>query len=309
MKIGAVVRLAQDRVGDWWAGRCPTFAEIREVAETLEHGGADSLWLADHLFYRYPSQPTVGIWECWTVLSALAMATKRVQLGTLVVCTQFRNPAILAKMACTLDEVSDGRLILGLGAGWNRPEFDAFGVPFDHRVDRFEEALQIIVPLLREGSVNFSGRYYTARDCELAPRDPVPGGPPILIGAERPRMLRLAAQYGDLWNYGYCGDAASFAPMRAAFEGVQAEIGGHARSVEPTAILKLGWADLGELPSWFGDDYLTGSAEEIAAVWRGFQESGVTHLMCQYHPNTREALQRLVAAIGAYKGGGNADGQ
>lgn len=301
MKIGAVVRLAEDRAGDRSAGRCPSFAEIREVAETLEEAGADSLWLADHMLYRFPERPTVGIWECWTMLTALAMATRRVQLGTLVICTQYRNPAMLAKMASTLDEVSRGRLILGLGCGWNRPEFDAFGIPFGRRVDRFEEALQIIVPLLREGKVDCEGRYYTARDCELAPRDPVPGGPPILIGAEGPRMLRLAARYGNMWNYGYCGNVESFAPKRAEFEGVRAEVGADAAEVEPTALLKVGWADLGELPEWFGDDYLTGSAEEIAAVWQGFEESGVTHVMCQYHPNTREALQRLVGAIGVYK--------
>jgi alkanesulfonate monooxygenase SsuD/methylene tetrahydromethanopterin reductase-like flavin-dependent oxidoreductase (luciferase family) len=301
MKIGAVVRLAQDRAGDWWAGRCPSFAEIREVAEALEEAGADSVWLADHLLYRYPSEPTVGIWECWTMLTALAMATRRVQVGTLVMCTQFRNPAILAKMAATLDEVSGGRLILGLGAGWNRPEFDAFDLPFDHRVDRFEEALQIIVPLLREGRVDFEGRYYVARDCELAPRDPVSGGPPILIGGEGPRMLRLAARYGTMWNIGYYGDVASFAPARTAFEAARTEIGGDAAGVEPTVLLKVGWADLGQLPSWFEDDYLTGTAEEIAAVWRQFEEAGVTHVMCQYHPNTRESLQRLVAAIQVYK--------
>lgn len=174
MKVGVLVRLAQDRDGEWWAGRCPSFGEVREVAGRLEDGGADSLWVADHLIYEYPDKPTVGIWECWTMLTALAVTTTRVQIGTTVLCTQFRNPAVLAKMASTLDEVSGGRLILGLGAGWNRPEFDAFGIPFDHRVDRFEEALRIIVPLLREGQVDFEGRYYSARKCQLAPRTPRP---------------------------------------------------------------------------------------------------------------------------------------
>jgi alkanesulfonate monooxygenase SsuD/methylene tetrahydromethanopterin reductase-like flavin-dependent oxidoreductase (luciferase family) len=101
-------------------------------------------------------------------------------------------------MAVTLDEVSGGRFILGIGAGWNEPEFRAFGLPFDRRVDRFEEALQIIVPLLREGRVDFQGRYYSARDCELAPRGPRSGGPPVVIGAQQPRMLRLAARYADV---------------------------------------------------------------------------------------------------------------
>jgi alkanesulfonate monooxygenase SsuD/methylene tetrahydromethanopterin reductase-like flavin-dependent oxidoreductase (luciferase family) len=118
--------------------------------------------LADHLLYRTPGQPTRGIWECWTILAALAEATHRVELGTLVLAMSFRNPAILAKMATALDEVSGGRLVLGVGAGWNEPEYQAFGLPFDHRVDRFEEALQILKPLLREGRVDFDGHYHQA---------------------------------------------------------------------------------------------------------------------------------------------------
>ena len=130
------------------------------------------------------------------------------------------NPAILAKMAATLDAISGGRLILGLGAGWHEPEFAAFGIPFDHRVDRFEEALQIIVPLLRTGQVDFEGRYYRAANCELRPRGPRESGPQILIGAEGPRMLRLAARYADAWNTCWLGQpgalATPYAQMLAA---------------------------------------------------------------------------------------------
>ena len=123
------------------------------------------------------------------MLAALAEATQRVQLGTLVACTQFRNPALLAKMAATLDEVTGGRMTLGVGAGWHQPEFDAFGFPFDHRVSRLEEALQIIGPLLRVGRVYFSGTYYAARNCELIPRGPRPAGPPLLA-AGKGRLTR-----------------------------------------------------------------------------------------------------------------------
>ncbi len=151
MKIGIVLPFAEDPD----AGGMPSYATIRERALLAEAAGFDSIWLYDHLLFRFPDQPTVGIWEIWTVLSALAEATERVEIGTVVLCVPFRNPAILAKMADTLDEVSGGRLILGLGAGWNQPEFDAFGIPFDHRAARFEEALQIITPLLREGRVDF----------------------------------------------------------------------------------------------------------------------------------------------------------
>ena len=150
MKVGWTVMLA-DYLGQ---GRTPRYKEIRDMARRAEAAGFDSVWLYDHLLYRMDGRATIGIWECWTILSALAEATERVELGTLVACNSFRNPALLAKMAITLDEVSNGRFILGLGAGWNKAEHDAFGMPFDRLVGRFEEALQIIRPLLKEGRVD-----------------------------------------------------------------------------------------------------------------------------------------------------------
>src|SRR5262252_149957 len=168
-----MVFLANDRENN----RKRPYETIRAIAQQAEMDGFDSIWLADHLLYRKSGEPTRGIWECWTMLAALAEATRRVEIGPLVLCNSFRNPAILAKMATTLDEVSGGRLVLGLGAGWNEPEYQAFGLPFDHRVDRFEEALQIIGPLLREGHVDYEGTYYQARDCDDVPRGPRPEGP------------------------------------------------------------------------------------------------------------------------------------
>ena len=132
--------------------------------------------------------------------SAIAAVTDRIEFGPLVACTAFHNPAILAKQASTIDEISGGRLILGLGAGWNETEFRAFGVPFDHRVDRFEEAFTIIRTLLQDGAIDFDGRFYQARDCELLPRGPRPTGPPLMIGSNGPRMLRIAAPHVQAWN-------------------------------------------------------------------------------------------------------------
>src|SRR5947209_1734200 len=196
MKVGVILPLAEDEK----RGRPPTYAETCERALQAEDAGFDSIWVYDHLLHRFEGKPTVGFWEAWTVLSALAGSTRRVELGTQVLCTAFRNPAVLARMADTLDEVSGGRLILGLGAGWHQPEFDAFGIPFDHRVSRFEEALQIIVALLRQGQVDFEGNYYRAANCELIPRGPRPAGPPLLLAGQGPRILRLVARYGDAWN-------------------------------------------------------------------------------------------------------------
>src|SRR5438046_2801072 len=141
----------------------------------------------DHLTMREGTQ-TTPVWEGWSLLSALAASTRRVELGTLVVATSFRNPALLAKIADTVDEISGGRLVLGLGAGWHEPEYLAFGYPFDHRVSRFAEAIAIIHGLLRDGCVDFDGTYSSPRDCELRPRGPRPQGPPIMIGSTSPRM-------------------------------------------------------------------------------------------------------------------------
>jgi alkanesulfonate monooxygenase SsuD/methylene tetrahydromethanopterin reductase-like flavin-dependent oxidoreductase (luciferase family) len=271
MKIGVLLRLAEDLdEQDRGNGRCPSYTELRDTARCMEDGGFDALWFADHLLYRRPNLPTMGIWECWTMLSAIAEATHRIQLGTSTVCMSFRNPAVLAKMATTLDEVSGGRLILGLGAGWNEAEYRAFGLPFDRRVDRFEEALRIVVPLLRDGHVDFEGRYYSARDCELAPRGPRPGGPPILIGALQPRMLRLAAQYADIWNaVEYLSSAARFVELRESFASAQAQVGGPADQVELSAMLKVGWSDLGALPGFFEGECVTGSSEQVVQAYRG----------------------------------------
>jgi alkanesulfonate monooxygenase SsuD/methylene tetrahydromethanopterin reductase-like flavin-dependent oxidoreductase (luciferase family) len=295
MKVGLVIRLAELPE----TKKAPSYAEIRETARQAEDGGFDSIWLYDHLLYRNEGT-TTGIWECWTMMSALAEATQRVQIGSLVLCNSFRNPAILAKMASTLDEVSAGRYILGIGAGWNEPEYDAFGLPFDHRVDRFEEALQIICPLLREGWVDFEGKYYQARDCEITPRGPSPNGPPVLIGGGRPRMLRLIAQYADQWNIGYFGEPEGYVEWLDKIREACADTGRDPETLEKTVMLFLRYPDLGG-PAEFTDPHLTGSGEEIAEALRGYERLGVGHVMFHLVPHRQEAWERAIEAVQVYR--------
>ena len=179
LQLGLFLPVMEGWLGDRWLPRWPEVARLAELAEAV---GFDALFVPDHLvigespYWGIPAGETRGTWEAWTVVGALAARTRRVAIGTFVLGAGFRNPALLAKMAATADEVSEGRLILGLGCGSHPPEYAAFGYPYDHRVDRFEEALQIIVPLLREGRVDFAGRYHEARACELLPRGPPAGG-------------------------------------------------------------------------------------------------------------------------------------
>ncbi len=172
--------------------------EIRDIATTAEEVGFDSIWVGDHLLFRDPTTGTRGPWEAWSLLAGLAAVTDRVELGPLVAATSFHSPAMLAKKAATVDEISGGRLLLGLGAGWNLAEYEAFGFPYDNRVSRFREAFTVIRTLLRKGHIDFEGRHYVIRDCELLPR-PRPDIP-LMVGSNGPRMLRIVAPHIDMWN-------------------------------------------------------------------------------------------------------------
>jgi probable F420-dependent oxidoreductase len=263
----------------------------------MEDAGLDSIWVYDHYLLRWEGRPTVAMWESWTMLSALAEATHRVQLGTLVLCVPFRNPAVLAKMAATLDEVSGGRLILGLGAGWHEPEFDTTGAPFDHRASRFEEALQIIRPLLRDGHVDFQGKFYSARDSELAPRAPLANGPPLMLAGGRPRMLRLAAQYADSWNTAWQTSPAEVAPRIDSVRAACAEAGRDPASLEITALAAVHFPDLGPAPR----PGLSGTTEELAATLQGYADIGVAHMMLELAPHSTAALDRFAEALRVFR--------
>jgi alkanesulfonate monooxygenase SsuD/methylene tetrahydromethanopterin reductase-like flavin-dependent oxidoreductase (luciferase family) len=279
--------------------------ELRAFAGRAEALGFDSLWIPDHLLFRWEGEagPTTGGWEGWSVLAALAADTERIALGTLVVCTAFRNPALLAKMADTVDEISGGRLILGLGAGYHEPEFRAFGYPYDHRAARFEEALTIITTLLREGRIDFTGSYYQARDCELRPRGPRPGGPPILVDGGMPagpRMLRLGAERADLWNdwlvWGRSRPDA-VPPLRQRMDETCVGVGRNPASLERTAAIQVSFIgeEAGIVP--VDEQPLAGTPEELAEAFSGFAREGINHLQLVLEPGTEDSLEALAPAL------------
>ena len=211
--------------------------ELLDMTRAIEDLGFDSVWVGEHLLYRWEDRPPAGPWEAWTTLAGIAAATSRIELGPLVACTNFHNPALLAKQAATIDEISGGRFVLGLGAGWNETEFSAYGYPFDHRIGRFEEAFTIIRTLLREGAIDFDGRWYQARDCELLPRGPRPAGPPLMIGSIGPRMLRATMAHADSWNAWYRdieNRPAGVPPIRTLVDEACVEVGRDPAEVERT---------------------------------------------------------------------------
>lgn len=294
MEIGVVLPLAE------YPWKQPSYSEIRDLALQAEAAGFDSVWVFDHLLFRAPDEPAEGIWESWTVVSALAEATTRVQLGTFVLCAAFRNPAVLAKMAVTLDEVSGGRLVLGLGAGWHQPEFDAFGIPFDNRVRRFEEALHIITALLRDGRLDYRGSYYRLHDCELRPRPT--RTIPVLVGGARPRLLRLTARHANLWNTCWFGPPAG---LDHVLSGIR-----HACVVEGRDPGSLGItlgvnivpvAPGAPAPRLPGYPVLQGTPAQVADGLRGYAALGVDHLVCNLNPH-HSSVQRLLAeAVALYR--------
>ena len=260
----------------------PRWTDLAEMARIAEDIGLDSVWVGDHYLYRQPDGAR-GPWEAWTQLAAIAAVTSRVEIGPLVASTSFHQPGVLAKLAMTVEEISGGRLILGLGAGWNETEYKAFGFPFDHRVSRFEEAFTIIRTLLREGAIDFEGQYYTLRDCELLPRGPRPQGPPLLIGSSGPRMLRITMPYVEQWNawfWWFKNDPAQLAQQHELVDAACREVGRDPASVERTVAAYV------ELPGAQGlRDFdrdtaapIKGSAAEIARALRAFADAGVGHV-------------------------------
>ncbi len=278
------------------------------MALVAEEAGFDSLWVGDHLLFRDDGRPPRGPWEAWSVLAALAAVTDRVELGPLVASASFHNPAMLAKKCATIDEISGGRLILGLGAGWNEAEYRAFGFPFDHRVDRFEEAFAVIRGLLREGQVDFSGRYHEARDCVLLPPLLRPGGPPVMIGTKGPRMLRLMASHADAWNawftwYGNRPDGLR--PLLGEVEAACLAVGRDPATLSLTVAVLVQVED-GEVARRGGPQEtaapLTGAADEVAAVLRAFAREGISHVQLVVDPITVGSIERLAPVLQALDG-------
>ena len=228
------------------------------------------------------------------------------ELGTIVLGTGFRPPALLAKMAATLDEVAGGRLILGLGTGWHEPEYAAFGYPFDHRAGRFEEALGIIVPLLRGERVTFHGRWHDVDDAVLIPPPPrparLPGRMPILIAARGPRVLRLVARHADAWNAAWFGLPTERFRQRHAdlLAACEAE-GRDPATLEVTVGLTLD-TEPGAGGRPISGDALPADVDAVAAAFDAWRDLGVGHVQVDLRPIDERTIGVLTAARAKHRG-------
>jgi alkanesulfonate monooxygenase SsuD/methylene tetrahydromethanopterin reductase-like flavin-dependent oxidoreductase (luciferase family) len=285
---------------EWEAG----WRDLRAIAQRAEELGFDSAWYGDHLLYRRPGDTRArGPWEAWTVLAGLAASTSRIAIGPLVAATAFHAPAMLAKMAATVDEISGGRLVLGLGAGWNEVEFAAFGFPFDRRISRFAEAFTIVRTLLREGAIDFEGEFYTARDCELVPR-PRPGGPPLMIGSIGPRMLEIAAPHVEAWNAwfdAFGNRPAGIGPLRERVDAAARAVGRAPGEIERTVAVQVRLpGGRGRVQGDAANDAIPpvqGSPAEIAATLRAFAAEGIAHVQVVADPITLASLDDLAPVL------------
>jgi alkanesulfonate monooxygenase SsuD/methylene tetrahydromethanopterin reductase-like flavin-dependent oxidoreductase (luciferase family) len=299
MRVGLVLPIADEDGPD---GQAPSYPEVRAMALAAESGGLDSIWVFDHVLFRSDGE-TTGIHECWTIMSALAEATERVQLGSIVMCTSFRNPALLAKMAATLDHVSDGRVILGIGCGWHDPEYQAFGYPTDHKVGRFEEALTVIRGLIRDGRADLDGRWVQARDAVLMP--PARPDIPILIAAKRPRMLELTARHADAWNLAWFGlPDERFTTVRGELAAACAAVERDPSTLRITAGITIRYPDQlspGKTPDT--SPALDGAdPTAVPAGLESWRAIGTDHLIVALDPCTPVTVARFTASVAAWRG-------
>jgi probable F420-dependent oxidoreductase len=278
--------------------RWPEYASMARAAEEV---GFDSIWVGDHMLYRGDDRGERGPWDAWTLLAGLAAITSRVQLGPLVACTGFHPPGVMARMAAAVDEISQGRFVLGLGSGWNEPEFRAFGIPYDHRVSRFEEAFAIIRALVAGERATLAGRWWQADDAVLVP--PPARRMPIVIGSNGPRMLGIALPHADGWNTwwdGYGNTVDGFAELNATIDEAARAAGRGPEEIDRSAcvLVAIGAAS-GERRPVDGIRPVAGDADTLGPHLQGLAQAGADEAILVLDPVTEASVRALAPVLSA----------
>ena len=276
----------------------PGWPQVLAQARRAEEIGFDTIWIPDELLWQVEGGPPRGAWDGISMAGAVAAVTSRAKVGTWVMSALHRNPGIIAKTVETLDEISGGRFVFGLGAGHEWPgQARAFGLPEERVFARFEEALQIIVPLLRDGRADFEGTYHAARSLDQRPRGPRPGNVPLMIGGNGPRGQRAAVRYADIYSCYVEESVDELTARLASLEAICAELGR-----DPVTIGRSvgAWARPLE-PAGFSASSLSGPAAAIAHGVRSMRAAGFNQVELMYLPGTMEALESLAPVVEAVR--------
>jgi alkanesulfonate monooxygenase SsuD/methylene tetrahydromethanopterin reductase-like flavin-dependent oxidoreductase (luciferase family) len=281
--------------------RWPEYAAMAAAAEEV---GFDSIWVGDHILYRGDDRPERGPWDAWTLLAALAAVTRRVELGPLVACTGFHPPGVIARMAAAIDEISGGRFVLGLGCGWNEAEFAAFGIPYDHRVARFEEAFAIVRGLLAGERVTLEGRYWQAADAVLLP--PPARRTPLVIGSNGPRMLGIALPHVDAWNTwwdGYGNTVSGFAGLNGQIDAAARRAGRPEGEIARSACVLVSLDEHGGERRPLPDSPpVVGDPDVLARHLHGLAEAGADEAILVVDPITEASVRALAGTLALLDG-------
>ena len=275
----------------------PRWPDVRQLALRAEALGLDTVWLEDELIWRSRTGDPLGFWDGVSMTGAVAAVTSRIKVGSWVLSALHRNPGIIAKTAETLDEISDGRFVFGLGAGHAEPgQARPFGLPEDHTFSRFAEAVQVIVPLMRQGRADFQGTFHAAHHLPQLPQGPRPNRIPLMLAAQGPKGMRLAAEHGDIWS---CfavdrSDVVEFGPRMAAFETACAAVGRDPATIGRSAGLDFHPLEAAPDPTgvWIG-----GSTEQMADQLRAFRDAGYTQVALFPTPSTVAALEAVAPVL------------
>jgi alkanesulfonate monooxygenase SsuD/methylene tetrahydromethanopterin reductase-like flavin-dependent oxidoreductase (luciferase family) len=277
------------------------WAEIRDLARAVEDAGLDSIWTEDHIQYQDKARRWIAPWDAWTILAGLATVTDRVRIGTMVSPLSLRHPVLLARHVASVQEMSGGRLVLGIGLGHGEAEYRALGLSLEHRFGKFREAFEILRDALAKGTADHRGTHVSSEGFRLMPRPSDLRSPDLMIGSDGPKTLRLTLPHVTAWNWdGFVDDPDEFAAASQAVDAICDEIGRDPREIERTAHLVVRLSNpeglpIDPLPAHMR--VIQGGTDAVAERLQAFADAGADEVMLIVDPARPAAIGELARAI------------